>query len=168
MDLKDELNIERYRAELKERDHCRTSERTMLNFSLIIFGAIIWFIFTQLDGDLYKFSASLFLAIIIGLIGLFIARLNEIEQVYVQSLNIFYEEQGLKQYSYAIRRGFNRWITLITFLLLVLVALILLVSFSGPYKICAGIFAAIFFFVYAYIFKTTMILNNVRGNIKEI
>ncbi len=122
MNFKSELWLKRYEAAIKVTESCRAREFTMLNFTIIIFTASVWFIY-QVKNDSYQLFGIWLLGIIIALIGLFIAKLNAVEQMHHYIEKNIYIRAGLTTYNSILsnhKKGFNKRILMMIYIVLLL------------------------------------------------
>jgi hypothetical protein len=131
MEFVEQLFFKRLESYQQEIDYARRTETLMINVSMAVFGAIVYFIFAQLASlPILQFLASIFLAVIIGYIGLYVARCNEIEQanaLYIKKLckDQSFPNYEFKIYGYEKRSGYGREMTFNVYFLLVLSSLII-------------------------------------------
>ncbi|MFA5104503.1 MAG: hypothetical protein WC527_04940 [Candidatus Margulisiibacteriota bacterium] len=163
--------LERYKTTIKVTENCRSREFSMLNFTIAIFGTSIWFLY-QIKSDLFRFLGSFCLCIVISSIGIYIAKLNAVEQIHHFIEKNIYMRTQLTEYDgiqYQHWKGLNKWVLMLIFVSINIV----LLSISGMFlwrlnilnisgKLCCLIMYAfvviLCLFIYSYFFHKVAFL----------
>jgi len=128
LNLKEELELERHRAALRVAQDCRNRENLMMQFSLVIFGGVIWAALNLPEKLLFRefigFSFLWFLAYLMILIGLFVSKLNAVEQLHYRIEKLIYIQNDVFIYKSGGAKDFNKIILLLVYSLLIIVAFI--------------------------------------------
>lgn len=183
MDIKDEFYLKRYEAYQKEIAYLRKTELMLLNYSMIIFGAVMYFIFNIVKDDwIIMVVSSVFLAVIIALISLFVARYRELEElnnIYIKKhqndINDKYK-LPIKQYKYTKRKYFARTLEAIAFQVLIVSALACAVYLlwinTSARGLKSGLIISILIYIiyFFYYFYPVMFVKivDIKNNIKPI
>ncbi|NQU18268.1 MAG: hypothetical protein HQ564_09430 [Candidatus Saganbacteria bacterium] len=121
MDFKETLEIERYKAALKAAEDCRKRELTMMNFSIIVFGAVFAFAVRLTGRPALSFFSLMFLWIFLSLIGIYIAKLNSLEQYHFRLEKDFYGVYGINKRQYKHTSHLNKIILFVVYLLVIFI-----------------------------------------------
>jgi len=127
MGVQETIYIKKYEAALKAAEDCRKREVSMINYSMIIYGASMWGIsYSNVFPREIRILALIFLALLMGAIGLYIAKLNIVELKHFEMEKKVYEEQEIRanDYSNWPYPGLNKNIICFIYLLTILFSLI--------------------------------------------
>lgn len=176
MDYFKEFWLKRYDVTIKVTESCRTREFAMLNFTIVIYSTSLWF-FSQIENVFYRLCGVVFLFVIICLIGLYIAKLNSIEQLHHFIEKNLYLRVGMPTFDkdqYAHKKGFNKNILRILFCVLLLGLLNLFLLFSYQlfglsfYLLVVALFGPLFLLWYwSYFGSVVVIPKEIEKDIVE-
>lgn len=128
MELKNEILLRKYDAALKVAEDCRKREVSLINYSMIIYGAVFGFVATNAHRieSIVQFFAMVFLCLLMGIIGLYIAKVNIVELKHFEMEKKVYKDNniGLDDYNNWPHPGLNKFLLMLTYLILILFALL--------------------------------------------
>ena len=128
MELREQILLKKYDATLRAAEDCRKREVALFNYSIVIYGATIAFVLTQLSNNkIASGFISIGLAIVVGIIGLYIAKLNIVERKHLEMEKQVYIDNNisLKDYKDWPLPGLNKFLIWLLYTLLVVFAFIL-------------------------------------------
>lgn len=167
MDFKKELWMKRYEVTIKITESCRAREFFMINASMIIYGASVAFIYPIIN-SYFKCFSVLFTAVIVALVGLYISKLNAVEQMHHLIEKNIYIRAGITTYDgiqYKHKKGFNKNVltSIYVFMLFSLLAWALSILYKLKLPVCGlilcGIIGLIMLLWYCFYFQSIMFLS---------
>ena len=155
MEIRDEILLRKYDAALKAAEDCRKREVSLINYSILIYGAIILFAANQPD-RMVKLFAVLLLCVLMGIIGLYIGKLNVVELKHLEMEKGFYGQNGipLDDYKNWPFPGLNKRLIWLTYLLLIFCGFVysLYIIFGSELKNLAGQYLFCWKTIYVVVF----------------